>query len=138
MSAMPADVSARVDRAGVPVFRAMSSDTGTEPAGDGAGSGVRAVTGRTLGLLASLVRIITVVFAAVLIIHLVLVVTSANPLNGVAEFLAAAADHLTLGLGDLFAPSTPALGVTLNYGLPALAWLIIGLIISRLLDALAP
>jgi hypothetical protein len=99
---------------------------------------VRAVTGRTLGLLASLVRIITVVFAAVLIIHLVLVVTSANPLNGVAEFLAAAADHLTLGLGDLFAPSTPALGVTLNYGLPALAWLIIGLIISRLLDALAP
>ena len=95
------------------------------------------MTGRTLGLLASLVRIITVVFAAVLVIHLVLVVASANPRNGVAVFLAAAADHLTLGLGDLFAPSSSLLGVVLNYGLPALAWLIIGVIVARLLDALA-
>jgi hypothetical protein len=51
--------------------------------------------------------------------------------------LASAADHLTLGLGDLFAPSSPLLEVVLNYGLPAVVWLLIGIIVSRLLGALA-
>jgi hypothetical protein len=95
------------------------------------------VAGRTLSLLASLVRIVTVVFAAVLVVHVVLVVASANPRNGVATTLASAADHLTLGLGDLFAPTSPSLAVVLNYGLPAVVWLIVGAVVSRLLIALA-
>jgi len=115
----------------------MSSDSGSGPERGAAGSGLRAVAGRTLGLLASLVRIVTVVFAAVLVVHVVLVVASANPLNGVAMAVASAADHLTLGLGDLFAPSSPSLEVVLNYGLPAVVWLLIGVIVSRLLGALA-
>jgi hypothetical protein len=95
------------------------------------------MAGRALGALASLVRIVTVVFAAILVIHVVLVVASANPANGVAQSIAAAANHLTLGLGDLFAPSSPSLAVILNYGLPAVVWLIVGIIVARLLGALA-
>lgn len=95
----------------------MSSDTGTDRRDGRPGS--RAWIGRSIDVLASLVRIVTVVFAAVLVVHVVLTVASANPRNGVAMFLAAAADRLTLGLGNLFAPSSPSLGVILNYGLPA-------------------
>jgi hypothetical protein len=115
----------------------MSTDSGSEPQGGAAGSGLRAAAGRTLSLLASLVSVVTVVFAAVLVVHVVLVVASANPRNGVAMALASAADHLTLGLGDLFAPSSPVLEVVLNYGVPAVVWLLIGIIVSRLLGALA-
>jgi hypothetical protein len=109
------------------------SDSGSQRRGAGAG----AAAGRALGALASLVRIVTVVFAAILVIHVVLVVASANPANGVAQSIAAAANHLTLGLGDLFAPSSPSLAVILNYGLPAVVWLIVGIIVARLLGALA-
>ena len=112
----------------------MSSDSDS---GSTRGAGLGAVAGQVLGGLASLVRIVTVVFAAVLVIHVVLVVASANPENGVAQAIAAAADHLTLGLGDLFAPSSPSLAVILNYGLPAVVWLIVGIIVARLLGAIA-
>jgi hypothetical protein len=117
---------------------AMSSNADTDPdrretTGPGSGIGVR----RSMEALASLVRIVTVLFAAVLVLHVVLTVASANPNNGVAMVLAAAADRLTLGLGDLFAPSSPSLGIILNYGLPAVVWLIVGIIVSRLISALA-
>ncbi|NMO88355.1 hypothetical protein [Actinomycetospora sp. TBRC 11914] len=112
----------------------MSTDSESGAARRGAGAG--AVAGRALGVLASLVRIVTVVFAAILVLHVVLVVTSANPQNGVAQALAAGADRLTLGLGDLFAPTSPSLAVILNYGLPAVVWLIIGVIVARLIGAL--
>jgi hypothetical protein len=113
----------------------MSSDSGSGPERHGSGAG--AVIGRTLGVLASLVRIVTVVVAAVLVVHVVLVVASANPQNGVAMAVASAADHLTLGLGDLFAPTSPSLAVVLDYGLPAVVWLIVGVVVSRLVGALA-
>jgi hypothetical protein len=113
-----------------------SGETEADPRRGPSGSGARAAARRSVGLLAALVRIVTVVFAAVLVIQVVLVVASANPGNRVAVFIAAAADHLTLGLGNLFQPSSPSLGVILNYGLPAVVWLIIGVIVSRLLGAL--
>jgi hypothetical protein len=113
----------------------MSSDTDTARREDGPGS--RAWIGPSFAALASLVRIVTVVFAAVLVIHVVLTVASANPRNGVAVFVAAAADRLTLGLGDLFAPSSPSLAVILDYGVPAVIWLIVGVIVARLITALA-
>jgi hypothetical protein len=113
----------------------MSTDTDTDSAHGR--SGLRAASGRTIQLLASLVRIATTVFAAVLVVHVVLVVASANARNGVAAFLAVVSDHLTLGLGDLFEPSSPSLGVILNYGLPAVVWLILGILVARLLGTLA-
>ncbi len=114
----------------------MSSTADTDPDRRETRSGSRAWIGSSLDALASLVRIVTVVFAGVLVVHVVLTVASANPRNGVAMVLGAAADHLTLGLGTLFAPSSPSLGIILNYGVPAVVWLVVGIIVARLIGAL--
>ena len=96
------------------------------------------MTRKTLGILAALVRLVTVVFAAILVIHIVLTVAAANPRNGITTFFAATANHLTLGLGNLFLPASVSLQVILNYGIAAVVWLIIGLLLARLLQALSP
>jgi hypothetical protein len=97
-----------------------------------------ALARRSLVLLATLVRILTAIFAAILVIHVVLTVASANPGSNITTFFADAANHLTLGAGNLFQPTSPWLQVTLNYGIAAVIWLIIGFVVARILNALAP
>lgn len=99
---------------------------------------LRALTRKVLTVAASVIRIITVVFAAVLVIHIVLTVGGANPANGITTFFKSFADSLTLGIGDLFLPQSVALQVILNYGLAAVVWLVIGIIVSRLINAVTP
>ena len=99
---------------------------------------LRALASKTMTVVASVIRIVTVVFAAVLVVHIVLTVTAANPANGITIFFRDLADQLTLGIGDLFLPSSPTLAVILNYGLAAVVWIAIGMVVSRLLNALAP
>jgi hypothetical protein len=89
-----------------------------------------------LGILGGLVRFVTGLFAAVLVVHIVLVVLGANPANAVARVIAAFADALTLGLRDLFVLGNPTLQVIVSYGLPALVWLVIGAVIVGLLRLL--
>ena len=66
---------------------------------------LRALASKSLTLAASVIRILTVIFAAILVIHVVLTVASANPQNGITTFFADAANNLTLGIGDLFLPA---------------------------------
>ena len=99
---------------------------------------LRALAGKTMTIAASVIRIVTVIFAAVLVIHVVLTVTAANPANGITVFFRDLADQLTLGIGDLFLPASETLKVILNYGLAAVVWIVIGLVLSRVLNALAP
>jgi hypothetical protein len=121
------------------MIRAMSQDTETgQQRRASTQQDLRALTGKSLTLLASVVRILTVIFAAILVIHVVLTVASANPENGITTFFAGAANNLTLGIGDLFIPSSEALKVILNYGIAAVVWLVIGAVIARILRALAP
>jgi hypothetical protein len=99
---------------------------------------LRALTRKVLTVAASVIRILTVVFAAILVVHVVLTVGGANPLNGITVFFRDLANNLTLGLGDLFLPASESLRVILNFGLAAVVWIAIGIIVSRLLNALAP
>jgi hypothetical protein len=99
---------------------------------------MRALASKSLTLAASVVRILTVIFAAILVIHIVLQVAGANPQNGITTFFADAANNLTLGIGDLFLPASEALRVILNYGIAAIVWLVIGIVIAKILNALAP
>lgn len=110
----------------------MAQIEGTSP-GARVGTAVRGV----LGLVGSAVRLITGAFAVVLVVHILLTVLGANPLNGVTQFFAAVADALTLGLRDLFVLDGPVLQVVASYGVPALAWLIIGSIVVAVLRAIA-
>ena len=99
---------------------------------------MRALASKSLTLAASVIRILTVIFAAILVIHIVLTVAAANPQNGITTFFADAANNLTLGIGDLFLPASEALKVILNYGIAAVVWLVIGIVIAKILNALAP
>ncbi|MEJ2869706.1 hypothetical protein WCD74_18185 [Actinomycetospora sp. OC33-EN08] len=100
--------------------------------GSRAGGAVRGV----LGLVGGVVRLITGLFAAILVVHVVLVILGANPENTAARLVAAAADALTLGLRDLFLVGNPTAQVLLSYGIPALAWLVIGAVVVGILRLL--
>ena len=81
---------------------------------------------RGAGILATLIRIVTLVFAAVLVIDVVLTVVGVNPANGVARFMAGFADTVVLGFRDLFLPADPTLMLVINYGLAAVFWVVVG------------
>jgi len=102
------------------------------------GEDLRALTRKVLTVAASVIRILTVIFAAILVIHVVLAVAGANPNNGITVFFSSLADNLTLGIGDLFLPASESLRIILNFGLAAVVWLVIGVVVSKLLNALAP
>ena len=99
---------------------------------------LRALTRKVLTVAASVIRILTVIFAAILVIHVVLAVAGANPANGITIFFSDLANNLTLGIGDLFLPASESLRIILNYGLAAVVWIAIGIVVSKLLNALAP
>ena len=71
---------------------------------------------------------------AVLVLHLVLTLLQANPANVVAALIARLAATLDLGLSNLFLVDDPMLSVLLNYGVAALAWLLITALVVRLVS----
>ncbi|MFP5020932.1 hypothetical protein [Pseudonocardia phyllosphaerae] len=89
-----------------------------------------------LGIIATIVRIVGLVIVGILVAHIVLTLLDANPSNFVAQFISGYAARFNLGLGNLFVPSQPKLGVTLNYGVAAIVWLVITTVIVRLLRRL--
>ena len=81
---------------------------------------------RSSGVLATLVRIVTLVFAVVLVADIVLRVVGVNPTNGVAQFVSGFAEAVVLAFRDLFLPSDPTVALVLNYGLAAVFWVLVG------------
>ncbi|MEV4311225.1 hypothetical protein [Actinocrispum sp. NPDC049592] len=92
---------------------------------------------RLVGAIASVVRWIGLIFALVLVVHVVLTVGSANPNNGITNFFADVADPLAIGFKDLFTPSDPKLFVLVNYGLAALFWLIVSGVLVKIIRRFA-
>lgn len=80
-----------------------------------------------------LISVLTGLFAAVLAIHIVLVVGEANMSNGFAQFVTGWAAAVDLGLSGLFTPANEKVQVTLNEGIAALLWLIIGAALTKLI-----
>lgn len=83
------------------------------------------VKDQTVGILATIVRWVGLIFALVLVLHIVFTVAGANPENGIVQFVESWADGLTLGFGDLFTPDDEKLEVLVNYGIAAVFWLIV-------------
>jgi hypothetical protein len=89
---------------------------------------------KALGWLASLVKLVCGLIALLLVVYIVFTLGKANPANAWAIFVSTWAQKVDLGLANLFAPPSPAwLAVVLNYGIPALIWLVIGSLLSRLI-----
>ncbi|WP_116051213.1 hypothetical protein [Amycolatopsis palatopharyngis] len=88
---------------------------------------------RTVGLLASVVRWIGLVFAAILVLHVIFVIGDANPDNGIVSFVTSWSDSLSLGFNDLFTPDDEKLRVLINYGIAAIFWLIVSAVLAKII-----
>ncbi|WP_033292987.1 hypothetical protein [Amycolatopsis jejuensis] len=86
-----------------------------------------------VSFVASLVRWAGLIFAAILVLHVIFVIGSANPANGIVSFVRSWADGLSLGFKDLFTPSDEKLRVLVNYGIAAVFWLIVSAILAKII-----
>jgi hypothetical protein len=93
----------------------------------------RRTGGRAASAVASIVRWVGLVFAALLVIHVIFTVGSANPDNGIVSFVKSWADSLALGFSDLFTPSDEKLRVLVNYGIAAIFWLVVSGILAKII-----
>lgn len=93
----------------------------------------RHTAGRVASIVASIVRWIGLIFAALLVIHVIFTVGSANPDNSIVSFVRSWADGLALGFGDLFTPSDEKLRVLVNYGIAAIFWLVVSAILAKII-----
>ncbi|MBC6446944.1 hypothetical protein [Actinokineospora xionganensis] len=89
-----------------------------------------------VGLVANLVRWAGLLIALVLVVHVILVMGNANPGNGITTFVRQAADVVVLAFKNLFAPEDSKLGVLVNYGLAAIFWLVVTMIVAKLIRRL--
>lgn len=91
------------------------------------------VKDQVVGLLAGIVRWVGLIFAAILVLHIVFTIAEANDKNSIVEFVSGWADGLTLGFADLFQPDDAKLRVLINYGIAAVFWLVVSSVGSSLI-----
>lgn len=92
---------------------------------------------RAVGIACTIVNVVCAIFAVVLAVHIVLVIGEANQSNGFASLINDWSKAVSLGLRDLFVPENLKVRTFLNDGLAAIAWLVIGGLITYLVRRLA-
>jgi hypothetical protein len=80
----------------------------------------------------SVIQTIAGVIAAIIIVGIVLVLMKANPNNDIVHFILTVGRFFARPFEDLFPRSNPRQDILLNWGIAAIAYLIIGAIIARL------
>jgi hypothetical protein len=93
---------------------------------------------RVFPLLATIVRVVCSVIAALIVVHAVFILFEANHTNPLVQFTAAVRDTFGWFTKDLFAPSDPKIAEAVNDGLAALIWVVVGSMLSKLLVRLTP
>ncbi|GHF03834.1 hypothetical protein GCM10017786_42030 [Amycolatopsis deserti] len=91
------------------------------------------VKDQAIGLIAGIVRWVGLIFALILVLHVIFVVGGANPDNGIVSFVRDWSDGLALGFKDLFEPADEKLRVLVNYGIAAIFWLVVSSIVTRII-----
>lgn len=92
--------------------------------------------GRIVAAAAGIVGWVGLVFAVVLVSHVVLTVGGANPDNVITSTIREWAQPLALAFRDLFTPQDATVRVLVNYGLAALFWLVVRSILLKLIRRL--
>ena len=95
-------------------------------------------TARVFDLVATIVRVVCTVIAALIVIHAVFVLFEATPTNPLVTFTAGWRDTFGWFTRDLFTPSDPKIAEAINDGLAALIWVVLGNLGSKLIVRLAP
>lgn len=93
---------------------------------------VRGTRTRIAAVVATLIRIVGGVIVLILVAHVLLTLGHANPTNGISMFVAYWADRLQLGFRDLFNPADARTRLVVNYGVPAVVWLVVTWVLVRL------
>lgn len=93
---------------------------------------------RLFTTLATVVRVVASVIAALIVAHAVFVFFEANPANALVEFTRGIRDSFGWFTEDLFQPSDPKIAETINDALAALIWVVAGNLVSKLIVRLAP
>ena len=93
---------------------------------------------RVFTLLATIVRVVCSVIAALIVIHAVFVLFEANPSNPLVTFTAGWRDTFGWFTKDLFTPSNPKIAETINDVLAAVVWVVVGSLLSKLIVRMTP
>ena len=83
--------------------------------------------------LAVVVRLVACVFAVILLVRIGLAFVAVNPHNVIVEWIVRFANVLVWGFRDLFLPADPRIGLVANYGLAAVFWVVVGVIVAWVL-----
>jgi hypothetical protein len=95
-------------------------------------------TARVLDLVATIVRVVCSVIAALIVIHAVFVLFEATPTNPLVTFTAGWRDTFGWFTKDLFTPSDPKIAEAINDVLAALIWVVGGSLVSKLIVRFTP
>jgi len=93
---------------------------------------------RIFELLATVVRVVCSVVAAVLVVYAIFVFFAANPENGLVAFARGWRETFGWFTIDLFTPADLKLRETINTALAAIVWVVAGTLISKLIVRFAP
>ena len=93
---------------------------------------------RAFDLLATIVRVVCSVIAALIVVHAVFVLFEANPTNPLVTFTAGWRDTFGWFTKDLFTPSDPKIAEAVNDALAALIWVVAGNLVSKLIVRFTP
>ncbi len=97
-----------------------------------------AAAARIFSVLATVVRVVCSVIAALIVVHALFVLFEANPDNFLVEFTTGWRDVFGWFTKDLFRPSDPKIAEAINDGLAALIWVVLGSLVSKLIVRFAP
>jgi uncharacterized membrane protein YraQ (UPF0718 family) len=95
-------------------------------------------TARVFSLLATIVRVVCTVIAALIVVHAIFVLFEANPSNPLVTFTVGWRDTFGWFTKNLFTPSDPKIAEAINDGLAALIWVVVGSLLSKLIVRLTP
>ena len=93
---------------------------------------------RVFSLLATIVRAVCTVIAALIVVHAIFVLFEANPSNPLVTFTAGWRDTFGWFTKNLFTPSDPKIAEAINDGLAALIWVVVGNLLSKLIVRMTP
>lgn len=93
---------------------------------------------RAFEIVATVVRVVCSVIAAVVVVHAVFVLFEANPANPLVTFARGWRQDFGWFTVDLFRPSDPKIGEAINAALAAVVWVVVGSLVSKLIVRLAP
>lgn len=92
----------------------------------------RAVRENGVGLLAAIVRWVGLIFALILVLHVIFAIGEANPDNGIVSTVSDWSEGLSMGFKDLFTPDDEKLAVLVNYGIAAIFWLVVSAVLAKI------